>query len=337
MVETTKTIQQIEPPAYIQQHAQQLLANIGGTTDPETGQLTGGFLYDPVAPHVDQNGNPIPRIADFSQDQIQAQELARQGIGGYQPYINQATGATTAGIDAFNPQAVSNIQGQIDQGTGYNIGQQYLNPYQQNVIDATMSEMNRQQAMNMNDIAAQAAAAKSFGGSRHGILEAETMRGFDANRTNALAGLNAANFAQAQQAQEAHRQRQLQGAQTSGAVRNMAANANFAGAQTAAGIGGLQQQYGLTDVSTLGATGDQQQRQRQLGLDVAHDEYLREQNRPFQMASFYSDILGGVPSGQSSYLQKEIPERNKLADALGGLGTLATAGNQFGWWGDKTD
>jgi len=336
MTEFINQTSTVLPPEYIQQHSQQLLSNIGGVTNPETGQLEGGFLYDPVAPHVDQFGNPIPRIADFSQDQMQAQELARQGIGGYQPYINQAADATTAGIEAFNPQAIGDIQGQINQGTGYNIGQQYLNPYQQNVIDTTMSEMNRQQNIDMNSIAAQAAAAKSFGGSRHGVLESEARRGFDANRTNALAQLNAANFTQAQQAQEAHRQRQLQGAQTSGAIRNMAANANFAGAQTAAGIGGLQQQYGVTDVSTLGAVGQQQQQQRQLGLDIAHEEYLREQNRPFQMASFYSDILGGVPSGQSSYLQKEIPERNKLADALGGLGTLATAGNQFGWWGEGT-
>ena len=64
----------------------------------------------------------------------------------------------------------------------------YLNPYTQNVIDTTLGTMEDQrlQVQNKNDGAA--AAAGAFGGSRHGILGAETNAAFadNAYRTTAL-------------------------------------------------------------------------------------------------------------------------------------------------------
>jgi len=213
-----------------------------------------------------------------------------------------------------------------------------LNPYQDQVIDRTMGEMRRQQNMDMNAVSDAAANAKSFGGSRHGVLEAETTRGHDANRANTLASLNAANFTQAQNIQEQHRQRQLQGAAGSAQIAGIGADANFMGAQVGSGIGGLEQQYNINDVSTLGAVGDQQQQLKQIGLDTNYQTYQEDRDRPFQMAAFYSDMMSGVPSGNQMSRTDSGSDRNSLAQTLGGLGTLATAGNQFGWWGqDKAN
>ena len=358
------------PPEYMQPHVKQLLANVGGTYDAEGIHQGDGLIYQDQLPYVDQDGNPIPRVADFSQDQLGAHDLAREGIGAYQPYLDTANSATNAGLAGFTEEQLASMQrlnhqglsGFTDdqnqsrqdltnQGTQYNIGAEYLNPYQQEVTDRTMEEMRRQQNMDMNSVGDAAANAKSFGGSRLGVLEAETTRGHDANRANILAGLNKDNFTQAQNIQEQHRQRQLQGAMNSGQlagmnadaysraatssaqIAGMGADANFQGAQIASGIGGLQQQYNTNDISTLGAVGDQQQRQSQLGLDTQYSQYLEDRDRPYQMAAFYNDMMSGVPSGQQDTRSSDS-QRSGLAQGLGALGTLASAGNQFGWWDD---
>ena len=321
------------PPEYMQPHIKQLLANVGGTYGEDGTHNGDGLIYQDQPAYTDQDGNPIPRLTEFNSDQMQAHDLAREGIGAYQPYLNTAGESLNQGLDSFNPEVQQGFQNLNTQGTQYNIGQEYLNPFQQEVTDRTMSEMRRQQNIDMNNVSDAAAAAKSFGGSRHGVLEAETTRGHDANRANTLASLNAANFTQAQNIQEQHRNRQLLGASQGAEIAGMGADIGFQGAQIASGIGGLKQQYNINDISTLGAVGDQQQQHRQLGLDTAYNKYLEDRDRPFQMASFYTDMMQGVPSGQQVD-RTSTNKTNGLAQGLGALGTIATAGNQFGWWGE---
>jgi len=59
-----------------------------------------------------------------SQDplQAQAQQLATQGIGAYQPFLNQAAAAQTTAGGLTGPQAY----------------QQFMSPYQQDVISETL-------------------------------------------------------------------------------------------------------------------------------------------------------------------------------------------------------
>jgi len=329
-----ETIEQVQlPPEYMLPHVQQALANVGGTWDSSGNHRGDGLIYQNQLPYVDQNGNPIPRLAEFNQDQMGAHDLAREGIGAYQPYLDTATESLGQGLDSFSPEAQQGFQDLNTQGTHYNIGQEYLNPYQQEVTDRTMSEIRRQQNMDMNAVGDAAANAGSFGGSRLGVLESETIRGHDANRANTLASLNASNFTQAQNIQEQHRQRQLQGANQGAQIAGMGADVGFQGAQIASGIGGLQQQYNTNDISTLGAVGDQQQKLQQIGMDVNYENYLQDKNRPFEMAAFYSDIMKGVPSGQQQTTMTNS-KQSGLAQGLGTIGTLAAAGEQFGWWGN---
>jgi hypothetical protein len=321
------------PPAYMQPHVKQNLANVGGTWDANGVHQGDGLAYQDQLEYLDQDGNPIPRVAEFNQDQMGAHQLGREGIGAWGENIDTANNAVDQGIGAFSTEAQQGRQDLNTAGTQYDIGDEYLNPYQTNVIDTTMSEMRRQQEMDMDSVGDLAASAGAYGGSRQGVLEAETIRGHDANRTNTLASLNSANFTQAQNAQEQHRQRQLQGATNSTSIAGMGADANFQGAQIASGIGGLEQQYNINDVTTLGAIGDQEQQQVQVGMDVSYNDYLEDRDRPYQMAAFYNDIMSGVPSGEQSS-RKGNTDQSSLAQGLGALGTLASAGNQFGWWGE---
>jgi hypothetical protein len=74
----------------------------------------------------------------------------------------------------------------------------YMNPFQQSVIDATMSELNKQGQLAQSQLATQAQQAGAFGGSRFGVAQAELGEGLQDARARALAQLNLQNFGQAQ-------------------------------------------------------------------------------------------------------------------------------------------
>ena len=76
----------------------------------------------------------------------------------------------------------------------------YMSPYQQQVMDASLSEFDRNAAMQQNAIGDQAISMGAFGGGREGVQRAEMMRGSNMNRASLQAQLLNQGFQQAQQA-----------------------------------------------------------------------------------------------------------------------------------------
>jgi len=107
---------------------------------------------------------------------LQAQQLATQGIGGYQPYLQAAQAATGP--------------------TGY---QAYMSPYQQDIIDTTLQEYDVQAQKGLPALAAQAINAGAFGGGREGVQRAEYQSASDRNRAALQAQLLQQGFGKAQQ------------------------------------------------------------------------------------------------------------------------------------------
>jgi len=121
-----------------------------------------------------------PQVAGQDQAQKDAYTMATtqgQGIGAFQPYITQA--------------------GAYSGPKGY---QSFMSPYQQDVIDATLSEFDRQQTIADTARRDQAIAAGAYGGGREGVMAAEAARGAADQRANLQAQLLAQGFQQAQQA-----------------------------------------------------------------------------------------------------------------------------------------
>ena len=75
-----------------------------------------------------------------------------------------------------------------------------MSPYQQEVIDTTLAEFDRQQAIADTALRDRAIQAGAFGGGREGVLAAEAARGAQMNRANLQANLLAQGFQQAQAA-----------------------------------------------------------------------------------------------------------------------------------------
>ena len=97
----------------------------------------------------------------------------------------------------------------------------YQNPYQQDVIDASLADLDRSRQMTLNNQAGEATMAGAFGGSRQGIYEAETNRAFADQAAKTTAGLNAANFNQAQQAAMANQNLNMNAANSLSNLANL--------------------------------------------------------------------------------------------------------------------
>jgi len=125
---------------------------------------------------------------------------------GYLPATGQAQGYNAAqagarGYGAQNVQGVGPITAQqvtAGQIAGTDLGV-YTNPYESQVVSAALRDISGAQQQAMNQIGAQATAARAFGGSRQGIAEAETNRAFIEQAAKTAAGLRQAGFQQAQQ------------------------------------------------------------------------------------------------------------------------------------------
>ena len=118
---------------------------------------------------------------------------------------------TFKGIDttAYDPKVADQVKLQTDAaaaaaqlGTlvGPDAYKDFMSPYQQEVIDTTLAEFDRQQAIADTALRDQAIQRGAFGGARQGVMAAEAARGAATNRANLQAQLLAQGFQQAQAA-----------------------------------------------------------------------------------------------------------------------------------------
>ena len=211
----------------------------------------------------------VRNIAGFTPDQLAAMEMTRGAIGTGAGAVNQAVG-TAGQVAGFTP---GQVQGQSFLNA--NIGA-YMNPYLQNVAGNVMSDLDRQRLMQQNQNAASAFQAKAFGGSRQGVLEAETNRAAQENAARTLTdlysgGFNAAaqlagqDLSFAQQAALANQQAGISGA-----------GLNLQAAGQLGQLGTTQQQMSQSDIAALGNVGSMQQQLAQATTDAERNLILEK-------------------------------------------------------------
>ena len=71
-----------------------------------------------------------------------------------------------------------------------------MNPYQQQVVDATIRDVGNAAQIGLNRIGAQAQGAGAYGGSRQGIAEAEALKGFNQQALDQVSRLNQQGYQQ---------------------------------------------------------------------------------------------------------------------------------------------
>ena len=254
-----------------------------------------------------------PQVAQQDALQQQAQTLAQQGVGSFQPFLTaaqQAAGdaATTVGGIATGAPTTQQVQ-------------DFMSPYQSQVIDATLAEFDRNRAIQEQSIRDQQAALGVLGAGRAGVQLAEFGTGAARERALLQAGLLQQGFGQAMQA------RQQDIANRFGIAQAQQGLGSFQ-----SGLGGQQQALAGTDITRLGQLGALNQAQAQAQLDAQREAArmatFQPQEQLDRFAGQVTGLMGGV-AGQGTQTTN-IPNPTPLQTALGIGTTLSGIYGQLG-------
>ena len=230
-----------------------------------------------------------PQIAGLSDREKEARKIADAGIGSFQPFLTSAQQLTGAGA-----------------GTGAGSVQQFMSPYQSQVIDETLAEFDRQKNIQEQRIRDQAVASGAFGGGREGVQLAEFGAASGRNRAALQAGLLQQGFGQAVARRDKAFQDQL-------------------------GLAQLVPSLTAGDVSLQGQLGSMDRSLSQAGFDAqreaARQATFLPQEQLDRFAGQVTGIMGGYPAQfQSTNIPNPTPLQNALAIGSTGAGIFKALG-----------
>lgn len=260
---------------------------------------------------------PEYQVAGLSPEQVNAVKMAKEGIGVYKPYLEQAGGSYGGAIDMYTGGAGMGIAG--TQAYDPNMARAYMNPYQEAVTRKAMEEMSRQAQIQQQGVAAQAVRGGAFGGSRFGVQQAELGRNLADIQSKRIVEDYASNFSQAQQAAMNAFQNQQARTQAAGQMM-LGAGQGIAGVgQQYANLGQQAQALGQGDVSFQYNMGANLQGLQQKLLDAQRLNQAMYNAEPYQRLSYYADILNKTPSGQQGMTMTTAPNPSPFSQ-IAGLG-----------------
>ena len=212
------------------------------------------------------------------------------GVASYQPYLNQ--------MSQFNTAA----EGLADPSQDY---QSFMSPYQNEVINTTMADFDRQSQIGQQSVSDAAYTAGAFGGGREGVQQAEYQSNSDRNRAALLAGLYGQGFDQAQGLRQQAMTNQL------GLGSLQQGLAQF--------VPGMEQQ----NLAALDAVGQQNQMLEQSKLNTIaqanQSAYQLPLDRITDVSNIYGSVSGAMPGSPT---QKFTP--NPIMSGIGGFANMYT-------------
>ena len=337
----------VAPQTALQQQATQLTGTGIGAYAPYVGRAgaagtAAGAALGDAGTQLTAAQTGLANIAPYAAQTTYDLGQAQTAMGGAQQYITGAAGLTGPGA-----------------GTGAGSIASYMSPYQQQVIDTSLAEFDRQAAMRQQGISDAAVALGGYGGGREGVMQAEYQTQSDRNRAALQAQLQSQGFSQAQAARQADMAAQLgiggaqqQYAQGMGAL----AQGYLAPGQLMAGVAGQQagmagQRAGLgqaqlglgqyelagagalqgfqgTDIARAGQVGAADQAYAQAVRDAEREKARMGLYEPMERMGFLGSGLTGLMGGMGPQYQFATqPNPSPLATALG-IGT--TLGGIYG-------
>jgi len=217
-----------------------------------------------------------------------AQQLMQQGLGTGQQYANLAGGYLGAGTQAISPGALQTAQ--------------YMSPYTDAVVGATLANLREQQLQDRAALRGNAIRAGAFGTDRARIAEANLARQQELATAAAIAPLYQQAFQQAQNVAGQQQQLGLTAEQANRAAQQF-------GAQQAAALG--QQQFG------------QQANIAQQQAALAQQQYAQGLGAAQQLANLGQALYGqNIGQGQAiqSLGQQQYTQELGAAQAAAQMG-----------------
>ena len=219
------------------------------------------------------------------------------GVAGFEPFLDAAQQFQTAAAGFTGPTAF----------------QAFMSPYQQQVVDTTLAEFDRQAAAGIPQLQAQAIGAGAFGGGREGVQLAEYQSQSDKNRAALQAQLLQQGFSQASD------------------LAARAAQQQLGLGEFSRGLASLQPALESTVSQGLGTTGTGALAFNQALLDAAQQRAQLQYQEPISRLNVFGSGLasqaGGVPITTQT-TSPATPQASPLSQALQvglsayGLGSL---------------
>lgn len=306
---------------------------------------------------------PDYRVAGLSPEHQQAAGLAHAGIGGYLPALTAASNAAGSGI-AATQGALNLVPGALSAAQPYQTGsaatgygatqaydpssyQSFMNPYMEDVVRQSESDIARQGGMQAQGLRSQAVGAGAFGGSRQGVEQRELGRNVAEQQAKTSSALRASGYQSAQDmAQKAFEAQQLRQADYSKLLGNLGTaygQLGLQGAQTAGqlgsglwslaaqmgGLGELGQTLNIRDIGTMMDVGSMYQTQNQAELEAQRLNQMQGVMSPWQALSQYASVVQGMPMmpmGSQTSSQPGPSAASQIAGLGMGLGGLYQSG-----------
>lgn len=269
------------------------------TFGKENLSLAAGLANRPYIPYTGE------RLAQFGQGENAAFDTINGMAGG--------SGSVNLGWDTANRLSNANtpqLSGQAIMASA----QDFMNPYTQQVVDASMNDLAKANQRALGQVGGNAVGAGGFGGSRHGVAQALTNSEFMDTAARTAAGLRSAGFTDA-----------VNNAMTMGQTNQAATAADLnrqlqaAGAMRAAGNDMFNRDLSLA--SAQQEIGAMQRDREQAALDLQYGDFLEQQAHPERMLGIRQSALGMTPLSQVSRtpVQRSGLNFGSLAQGAGSL------------------
>ena len=253
-------------------------------------------------------------------------------MGAGQGYFDQA-GQIAGGLAGYTPQQVT--PGSM---AGVNLDP-YMNPQVEGVIGSVMSDLNRARQESLVGVGSAATQAGAWGGSRHGVADAETNRAFLDAAARASAGIRQQAWDDAYGRAEGDIGRQFAADQFNTQAGMQGAGMRGTIAALLAQLGDSAGAAGWRDVFSLAGLGEAQRGIEQGALDRQYAEFGQQREHPWRQAQALMSILSGTPMIMDSTTTTKSSSNAGLGSILGGALQLfpgfAPIGGTIGLLGSK--
>ena len=239
------------------------------------------------------------------------QQLTATGIGGAGQQTTNRAAELALAEAGYTPQ-------QIQAMTGAQYMSAYQNPYENQVVQATLADIERQRQISQQAQQARAVGAKAFGGTRQGIAESLANEDYLRQAANTAAQLRSAGFTTAAGFGQTDAARAMEAARANAANQIAGAGIRQAAVGQLGALGAQQQNLGMTGAQAVMNAAQQRQALEQAQLDARRNLSLQQLG-----------ITGGALGQQLPNLGGTTTTpiyRNQLAGGLGG----ALGGAQLG-------
>lgn len=269
--------------------------NTTSTTNTSPNPVAGAAYTDLLSRAAGVASTPYQSYTGELVAPVNAQQTAginniNQNAGFAQPYIQQAAGYANSAAQPLTAEDIA----------------RYSDPFTQQVIDATQSQFNNQNAQQQQGVIGNAAAQGALGGNRVGVAQAELAGQQQRAQAPIIAGLRSQGYNTGLNTAMNQQQQRAQAAYSLGNLGVAGQNAALTGANAQVGAGTLQQ-------------GTSQ------ALDAAqYNQFLQSLAFPYQQTQWLSGIDTGVGSQLGGTSQTTKPGPSALGQ-IAGLG-LAGAG-----------